>query len=134
MTEGGGMKKRKLFISVAALLIAIVFVVTFIASVFPARATDLNEQLANAKNQRKAAEQELSGIQMKKKNAEEDKVRLAGEIESLNGQITAIQAEITKTNEKLMPSCSGARLLEGKVFKARANAKELADWVDGLNL
>ena len=39
-----------------------------------------------------------------------------------------------KTNEKLMPSCSGARLLEGKVFKARANAKELAGWVDGLNL
>ena len=39
-----------------------------------------------------------------------------------------------KTNEKLVPSCSGARLLEGKVFKARANAKELAGWVDGLNL
>ena len=39
-----------------------------------------------------------------------------------------------KTNEKLMPSCSGARLLEGKVFKARASAIELANWVDGLNL
>lgn len=39
-----------------------------------------------------------------------------------------------KTNEKLMPSCRGARLLEGRVFKARASAIELAGWVDGLNL
>ena len=39
-----------------------------------------------------------------------------------------------KTNEKLMPSCNGARLLDGKVFKAKVSAKELADWVEGLNL
>ena len=39
-----------------------------------------------------------------------------------------------KTNEKLMPSCNGARLLDGKVFKAKVSAKELIDWVDGLNL
>ena len=39
-----------------------------------------------------------------------------------------------KTNEKLMPSCNGARLLDGKVFKAKVSAKELVDWVDGLNL
>ena len=120
------MKKRKLFISVAALLIAIVFIVTFIASVFPARATDLNEQLANAKNQRKAAEQELSGIQTKKKNAEEDKVRLAGEIESLNGQITAIQAEITKTNEKLIAKEAELALAEEACEKQFSSFKTRA--------
>ena len=39
-----------------------------------------------------------------------------------------------KTNEKLMPSCNGARLLDGKVFMAKVSAKELVDWIDGLNL
>ena len=39
-----------------------------------------------------------------------------------------------KTNEKLMPSCNGARLLDGKVFMAKVSAKELVDWVDGLSL
>ena len=33
-----------------------------------------------------------------------------------------------KINEKLMPSCKGARLLEGKVFKADINRDELAEW------
>ena len=39
-----------------------------------------------------------------------------------------------KTNEKLMPSCKGARLLEGKVFKSKVSAAELAEWVNGLNI
>lgn len=33
-----------------------------------------------------------------------------------------------KTNEKLIPSCAGAKLLEGKVFNANATRQELADW------
>lgn len=36
-----------------------------------------------------------------------------------------------KTNEKLLPSCNGAKLLEGKVIKANATVKELADWTNG---
>ena len=95
------MKKKKVFISVAAIILTIVFVVSFIASAFPARATELSEQLAGAQSQRKAAEQELANIQNKKKSAESDKVRLAGEIEALNGQIASVQAEITATNAKL---------------------------------
>lgn len=39
-----------------------------------------------------------------------------------------------KTNEKLLPSCKGAKLLEGKVLKANASASELDKWVAGLNL
>ena len=39
-----------------------------------------------------------------------------------------------KTNEKLLPSCKGAKLMEGKVFKSSASASELSKWVDGLNL
>lgn len=39
-----------------------------------------------------------------------------------------------KTNEHLAPSCQGAKLLEGKVFKRNAVHKELASWVEGLHI
>ena len=39
-----------------------------------------------------------------------------------------------KTNEKLVPSCKGAKLMEGKVLKANVGAKELDDWVAGLSI
>ena len=39
-----------------------------------------------------------------------------------------------KTNENLAPSCTGAKLLEGKVFSSRVSEKELAAWVRGLGL
>ena len=35
-----------------------------------------------------------------------------------------------KTNEKLMPSCPGAKLLEGKVFKSSTGKAELAKWAE----
>ena len=34
----------------------------------------------------------------------------------------------------LMPSCKGAKLLEGTVFKGSVGHQELAAWVDGLGL
>ena len=39
-----------------------------------------------------------------------------------------------KTNEKLLSSYKGAKLVEGKVLKANVGAKELADWVSTLNI
>ncbi len=39
-----------------------------------------------------------------------------------------------KTNEKLLPSCKGARLIEGKVFKGNISKAELAAWEEGLKL
>lgn len=39
-----------------------------------------------------------------------------------------------KTNEKLLPSCKGAKLLDGKVLKANVGAKELDEWVAGLSI
>lgn len=39
-----------------------------------------------------------------------------------------------KINQRLAPSCEGARLLDGKVFKRGVGQKELAAWVDGLGL
>jgi len=39
-----------------------------------------------------------------------------------------------KTNEKLMPSCPNAKLVEGKVFKKSVSKADLLAWVDGLNL
>ena len=39
-----------------------------------------------------------------------------------------------KTNEKLAPSCNGAKLLEGKRFDSRVSEKELAAWADGLKI
>ena len=38
-----------------------------------------------------------------------------------------------KTNEKLLPSCKGAKLMEGKVFKFSASVSELSKWVDELH-
>ena len=43
-------------------------------------------------------------------------------------------SDIGKTNERLAPSCKGAKLLEGKVFKGNVGHQELAAWVDGLGL
>lgn len=95
------MKKKKVFISVMAIVMVIVFAVTFVASVFPAWA-DLNSQLNEAKSKRKAAEQELSDIKDKKKVAEEDKAKLDAEIADLNSQIASVQAQLDATNVKLV--------------------------------
>ena len=43
-------------------------------------------------------------------------------------------SDMGKTNEKLMPSCTGAKLIEGKVFNHSASHEELAAWVDGLQI
>ena len=43
-------------------------------------------------------------------------------------------SRIGKTNEKLLPSCSGAKLLNGKVFSVYASKQELSAWVNGLQL
>ena len=47
---------------------------------------------------------------------------------------TSRGSNIGKTNERLMPSCKGAKLLDGKVFKHNVGHKELAAWVEGLGL
>ena len=39
-----------------------------------------------------------------------------------------------KTNERLAPSCKGAKLMEGKVFKGNVGHQELAAWIEGLGL
>lgn len=43
-------------------------------------------------------------------------------------------SDMGKTNEKLIPSCTGAKLIEGKVFNHSASHEELAAWVDGLQI
>ena len=43
-------------------------------------------------------------------------------------------SDIGKTNERLAPSCKGAKLMDGKVFKSSVGHQELAAWVDGLKL
>ena len=39
-----------------------------------------------------------------------------------------------KTNEKLAPSCPGAKLLHGNVFSAYSGKDDLSAWVETLNL
>lgn len=39
-----------------------------------------------------------------------------------------------KTNEKLLPSCPGARLIEGKVLSSKLSKAELSDWIDSLQI
>ena len=41
---------------------------------------------------------------------------------------------IGKVNERLAPSCKGAKLLEGRGFKSSVGHKELTAWVEGLGL
>lgn len=41
---------------------------------------------------------------------------------------------IGKTNERLAPSCKGAKLMNGRAFKGSAGQRELAAWVDKLEL
>lgn len=41
-------------------------------------------------------------------------------------------SDMGKTNEKLLPSCKGAKLLNGKVFKASFSGADLAKWAEGL--
>lgn len=43
-------------------------------------------------------------------------------------------SDMGKTNEKLLPSCKGAKLIEGKVLSGRASKSELSDWVDSLKI
>ena len=43
-------------------------------------------------------------------------------------------SDIGKTNERLAPSCKGAKLMDGKVFKGSVGHQELATWVEGLGL
>ena len=38
-----------------------------------------------------------------------------------------------KTNEKLQPSCPGAKLMDGKVWKKNSKADELAAWAEDLS-
>ena len=38
------------------------------------------------------------------------------------------------TNEKLKPSCTGAQLFQGRVFREDAKTEELSSWVDSLKL
>lgn len=41
-------------------------------------------------------------------------------------------SDMGQTNARLAPSCKGAKLLEGKVFKRSASHKELANWAEQL--
>ena len=41
-------------------------------------------------------------------------------------------SDMGKTHEKLLPSCKGAKLLNGKVFKASVSGADLAKWAEGL--
>ena len=41
-------------------------------------------------------------------------------------------SDMGKTNEKLLPGCKGAKLLNGKVFKASVSGADLAKWAEGL--
>ncbi len=39
-----------------------------------------------------------------------------------------------KTNEKIAPSCKGAKLLEGRVLNPHASIKELTEWAESLQI
>ena len=43
-------------------------------------------------------------------------------------------SDMGKTNEKLAPSCPGAKLLHGKVFNSHSSKADLSAWVETLSL
>lgn len=45
---------------------------------------------------------------------------------------TSGSSGMSGTNEKLLPSCPGAKLLEGRVFKVTASEAELNSWISNL--
>ena len=53
---------------------------------------------------------------------------------TLTSFATSGGSDIGKTNERLAPSCKGAKLMDGKVFKGNIGHQELAAWVEGLRL
>ncbi len=95
------MRKRKIWISVFAIFLVIVFLFTFIVSYIPSSADNLSNQLSAAQRERKAAEQELNTIQSQKRVAEDDKAKLDSEISAINSKIQSVQAEINATDAKL---------------------------------
>lgn len=95
------MKKKRIFMSVSAILIALVFIISFIASAFPSWGATLNEQLSAAQRQRKESEKQLADVQTQRKAAETDKAKIQTEIDELSGKISSVEADIRKTNEKL---------------------------------
>lgn len=95
------MKKRKLIISVAAIIVVLAFLLSLIASVFPTSAATLSQQLAEAQNQKKAAERQLSDVQAQKKTTRDDISALDSEISALKTKISAVQGEIDSTTALL---------------------------------
>lgn len=120
------MKKRKSFISVIAILVVVVFVITFIASVFPIHAVTLEEQRQKAREGKNAAEQELSSIKSQLKTAEADRDNLNNEILDISSEINKTQAEINQTDIKLaakeaeLASAEAACEEQFSSFKTRA--------------
>ena len=43
-------------------------------------------------------------------------------------------SDMGKTNEKLLPSCAGAKLIEGKVFKSNVTKAEMNKWAEMLSI
>ena len=43
-------------------------------------------------------------------------------------------SDIGKTNERLAPSCKGAKLMNGRAFKGSVGQRELTAWGEGLGL
>ena len=41
-------------------------------------------------------------------------------------------SDMGKTNEKLLPSCKGAKLLDGRRFSSKVSIDELSAWADSL--
>lgn len=88
------MRKRRKLISIAAIMLAIIFIITFIASAFPVNAATAAEKL-------RAAQEEQAAIKSKLKNAEDEKTRIDSEITQLNSDISKIEQELSKTNTEL---------------------------------
>lgn len=95
------MKRKRIVFSIICILLVAALLLTLFASLISSSAATLNDQLINAQNQKKSAEQELSKIRSQKQAAQADKDRLDAEIATLNGKINSVQADLNVTNAEL---------------------------------
>lgn len=106
------MKRRKLLLSVTAVVLAVAFLLSLAASFFSSSAASLSQRLAEAQSQKKAAEKELSDILSQKKTAENDRASVENDIEKLTCEIIAVQSEISSAEALL--SSKKAELAEAE--------------------
>ena len=100
------MKKRKLWISVMAGLLAAVMLLTLVAGLIPTRASaasssEIKQQINDLKSQKKEIEAQMEDIQSQFEENEDEIVNIVNEKNLIDQEITLLYEQIDNINEQL---------------------------------